>query len=172
MKSPGEDKKDKPIALQISDLADLEAGGGSSLPKNQKDPKANPLQNNLKMQLQRQLTIKVEKELERVNEQLKLEPPVDPEYILWDNIGFTDASRRMRRGLSVAIASLIILCSGGLVLAFKQQEDGILQQQVDCGSITISKQTALRDQQDWPSRSNRADEDRETSPGMSCYCQE
>ena len=56
MKGPDEDKKDKPITLQFSDLAsgiaigvagdaDLESGGGSSLPK--KDPKQNPLQNNL-----------------------------------------------------------------------------------------------------------------------------
>jgi hypothetical protein len=61
-----------------------------------------------------------------VNEQLKLEPPVDPEYILWDNIGFTDESRRMRRGISVLIASLIILCSVSLVQAFKNKEDEIL----------------------------------------------
>ena len=58
VKSPDEDKKDKPITLQFSDLAsgiatgvtgdgdeNLESGGGSSLLK--KDPKQNPLQNNL-----------------------------------------------------------------------------------------------------------------------------
>ena len=35
-------------------------------------------------------------------------PPVDPEYILWHNLGYTERQRRFRRAFSYLVVLVII----------------------------------------------------------------
>ena len=46
---------------------------------------------------------------------MKTYEPVDPEYILWGNIGYTKKSQKLRRAFSVSVAAAIIVSSMFLV---------------------------------------------------------
>ena len=66
------------------------------------------------------LTNDVDKGIKRVNETLKVHPHVDPEYILWENIAYTEKDRRLRRLLSIFVAFLVIGATSILVHYFNQ----------------------------------------------------
>jgi hypothetical protein len=50
----------------------------------------------------------IDKEQERLKNIIKTTQPVDPEFILWDNIGYTNWSRKLRKCFSIFIAFTII----------------------------------------------------------------
>ena len=63
---------------------------------------------------------KVRTEIERIGGQIRTEEPVDPEYILWNNIGYSNHSRNLRRIFSLFIAIAIIASSVFLIIYFKE----------------------------------------------------
>ena len=84
----------------------------------------------IKKALTIRLTKEVDKEIKRVNETLKVHPHVDPEYILWENIAYTDKDRRLRRLLSIFVAILFIGATSILVNHFNQINEQMQEQHV------------------------------------------
>lgn len=74
----------------------------------------------LRKQLTSRLANRYQKELERIHGELRMSSAVDPEYIIWENIGISRTSRRMRVAFSYMVASLLICLSLYLVSEFQR----------------------------------------------------
>lgn len=51
---------------------------------------------------------------------MRTEKPVDPEFILWENIGISKRSKKYRRYLSIIVGFIIAAISLTIVLKFKE----------------------------------------------------
>lgn len=75
------------------------------------------------------LSKSVDKEAERLNSILKSTQPVDPEFILWDNIGYSNMSRKLRKSFSIFIAFTIIGFSFFVVMESNEYRNHLMGQE-------------------------------------------
>ena len=116
----------------------------------------------IRNKLKTSISLQVNSEIERINSTFKMWPPVDPEYILWSNIGYSNDSRRMRKAFSLLVATLIIGFSVYLVFYIKSLKLEINQQSqaIECDS-SITKESAYLDVQQDPAKQRGL---------MPCFC--
>ena len=62
----------------------------------------------------------LEKEIKRIESQIQTWEPPDPEYILWENIGYSQSSRTRRKCLSVLIAIALVMFTVWLISYFTE----------------------------------------------------
>jgi hypothetical protein len=101
----------------------------------------------MQSRLQSKLTLRVKQEIKRVAGQIQTWDPVDPEYIIWKNIGYSGKSRRLRRAVSILVATTIILFSVVIIYEFGEQKAALFEKvgPGDCG-IVIDKELAYKSQ--------------------------
>jgi hypothetical protein len=101
------------VKTQTQDL--IKGKGSIQITSSQLNPnvKFNPV-DLMKRQLSLSLKQQYTEELKRIDDQIKCETPVDPEYILWKNIGATKMKKYLRKSISMCL--LIFIIGGSLII--------------------------------------------------------
>lgn len=88
----------------------------------------------------------LEKEIKRIESQIQTWEPPDPEYILWENIGYSSAARTRRKVVSVLIASALVIFTVWLISYFNNQKDELFDKQVPIECLSeVTKEDAYLD---------------------------
>lgn len=100
----------------------------------------------LKNQFKNSMNMLVQAELVRINEQVKTKATVDPEFIQWENIGYTSKQKFRRKLLTVILTVFLIVSTKFVTIIVNGLRTDISSGMIqDCSRLDISREQAYKD---------------------------